>query len=536
MAHRSPSLTSHGYYGPASAAGWPSASRRLLLIIALGFLSLLVGLIAGLSYDNPMLAGIIMGLLPVLLLIWHRPVLGAYILLGGAVVFETFPLGFADSFTDKVPFFRSFGSAGAPGFLIITVAEFLMAFTLGAVILRRMAAGEKPLETGPLIWAVGAYTVMVAFGLVYGVGTGGNLLAALWEARPQLYLFMVYLVVVNTIKDRSQVNRVLWIFLIGVAFKGTIGVWRWLVTLGGDKQNISEIATNTNSIMSHEESYFFALFLILIVILYLFRSHRGQLVFALIGAVPVVLALVANDRRAGILVLVIGGLLVMWLAYRLVIPRRKAILRLVIIGLLLTPIYLGATWNSESTIAEPTRAIRSLVQPNERDASSNDFRKIEALNLKYNITINPILGRGYGKDIIFFVPLPFIGDVFVWWDIIPHNTILWVWMRLGFLGFLAFWFLIGRTLVSAMMTTKQLSDPRLQSAGVFAIAALVTWVFMGALDMGIVDFRINILIGTLIGMVGLLSKIQAREADDNPKDTEPESRALVKPTSTLNNV
>ena len=120
------------------------------------------------------------------------------------------------------------------------------------------------------------------------------------------------------------------------------------------------------------------------------------------------------------------------------------IFRLVFVILLFTPVYLGATWNSNSAIAEPTSAIRSLIQPNARDADSNDFREIEAVNLKYNITINPILGRGYSKDIIFFIPMPFIGDLFVWWDIIPHNTILWVWMRLGFLGFLAFWFLVGR--------------------------------------------------------------------------------------------
>lgn len=532
MAHRTPSLTSHGFHGPASAAGRRSTGRRLALIAAVGFLSLLMGLIAGLAYDNPMLTGTILGLLPVLLLIWYRPVMGIYILIGGAVVFETFPLGFPDSFTDKVLFFQSFNSAGGPGFLIITAAEVLMGFTLAAVVLRRMAAGEKPLETGPLIWAVGIYTMMVGFGLIHGVGTGGNWLAALWETRAQMYLFMVYLIVVNTIKDRSQVNRILWIFLIGVAFKGVIGVWRWLVTLGGDTLSISDIATSTNSILSHEESYFFALFLILAAILYLFRSHRGQLVFALIGAVPVLLAMVANERRAGNLILIIGLLLVLWLGYRLLRYRRKAILSIVLVMVLLTPIYLGATWNSEGKIAEPTRAIRSLVQPNERDAGSNDFRQIEALNLKYNITIDPILGRGYGKQIIFFVPLPYIGDLFVWWDIIPHNTILWVWMRLGFLGFVAFWFLVGRTLVGAMMTTKQLSDPYLQGVGVFTIAALVTWVFLGAIDMGLVDFRVNILIGTLIGLVGLLAKMQPKEADDNSADAKPESRALVKPTAT----
>ena len=64
MAHKAPSLASHGYQESASDVNWLSTSRRLFLIAALGILSLLIGLIAGLSYENPMLTGTIIGLMP----------------------------------------------------------------------------------------------------------------------------------------------------------------------------------------------------------------------------------------------------------------------------------------------------------------------------------------------------------------------------------------------------------------------------------------------------------------------------------------
>ncbi len=497
------------YRRPRTASGGRSSSAAGILALygLVGLVALVVGAYAGGSHANAALGGTLAGLVLVLPLLWHRPVLGVYLLLGGATVFETFILGFPDSITDRVPFFQNMSSVGGPDFLITSAAEIVMVFSLGAVILRRMSTGQRPLELGPLFWAVAPYTAMVGFGLVYGVGTGGNWEIALWEARAQIYLFMVYLLVVNTVRDPRHLGRLMWVFLAGVALKGFIGIWRFLVTLQGDLVNVAEIS-NTNSILSHEESYLFALFFLLALALFLFRSHRGQLWFACLTALPVAVAFLANQRRVGILALLVGIVLVTLFAYLLVKSRRRAIVAVAAVLALVLPAYIGAMWNSTGVLAEPARAVKSLVQPNERDAGSNNYRVIEAQNLKYNIYINPIIGRGYGKPIIFFVPLPFIGNLFVWWDIIPHNTVLWVWMRLGYIGFAAFWFFIGRSLIAAVLAAKQARTPYFQGLGAFTVAALSTWVMMGALDMGLVDYRETVLMGTLVGLLGCLPAME----------------------------
>ena len=505
------------YHPPGGLA----PGKRLFGLALYVAVALLVGLIGGVSHAEPMIFGLITGVLLLLPLIWQRPVLSLYILIGGAAVFETFPLGFPDSLTDKVPFFQSASSVGGPGWIIISGAELLIILGLGAVAMQRVSLGKTPLKTGPLFLPLAFYMAMVGYGLVQGRAMGGDTLTSFWEARSQIYLILAYMLVVNTIQEKSQLTRLVWILLLGIGLKGVLGTWRYLVTLGGDTSTVTVIAKN-NSILAHEESYFFALFFILALILFLFRSNRAQLWFTIVAATPVLLAFLANERRASHLILMIGIVMVLPWVYRLLESRRKVILRVAILIMLLGPLYIAATWNTTAKGGEPARAIKSLIAPNERDASSNDYREKEALNLKYNIALDPIRGLGYGRPIDFVVPVPYTGDIFIFWNIIPHNSILWVWMRLGFVGFVAFWFLIGRALVSAMVVAKQLSDPYLQSMGVFTVVALFTWVVLGALDMGLADFRVSVLIGGIMGLVGLLPQLESKEARDRPPDTEME--------------
>jgi len=529
MTGRSPLVIASQKIRPSPASSTAVPLVRSIAYASFCLLILLIGVAVGLSTTYPMLTGAVIGFSLLMPIIWNRPALGVYLLMGGVAVFETFPLGFPDSITDEAVFFQPFSSQGAPQAAIFSGAEILMAFTLVTVVLRRIAEGRRPLELGPMFWAVGFYTLMVGFGFVYGIGTGGSWVAALWEVRGQIYVFTVYLLVVNTIHEPRQVTRLFWIFLAGVAFKGLLGTWRFLVTLGGDLDNVGALSRNANSILSHEESYLFALFFIFALTLLLFRSHRGQLWFVLMISAPVLLAFVANQRRVGSLALILGVMVVLILVYVLLKSRRKALLTSGLALIAILPIYMGITWNSNSLAAEPTRAVKSLIRPNERDATSNTYREVEALNLKYNIQIDPLIGRGYGKPIIFFIPLPYIGDIFYWWDFIPHNTLLWVWMRLGVVGFAAFWFLIGRAIVGSIIVTKRSRDPYLQSVAVFTVAALITWVLMGMSDMGLVDFRETVLIGVLIGLITRIPQMEQRMSQESTRSLKTDAQPKPSP-------
>ncbi|MBI4202808.1 MAG: hypothetical protein HY532_06845 [Chloroflexi bacterium] len=490
--------------------------RRLALGAGALLLALLLGMVLGLT-ASPALAVVLA--LPVLLVpvLWYRPSLAVYILVIGTVTFETFSLGFSDSLTDKIPFFRSLGGTGIPVPMPFLPVELLLLGTLAFVMLKRMAVRQRPLELGPFFWPIAFFMLAVGFGLVHGIGTGGNIERALWEARPQAYLLLAYLLVYNTVNNQRQLTLLLWFFLASVVVKGLVGTWRYLVTLGGDLSLIP-VVSRSNSLLSHEESFFFALFFIFIIAVFLLRGWRKQVWIPLLLSPPVLLAFAANERRAGTLVLVLGVLVAVLLVYALARHRRRLLVLLAIAAIIAIPPYVLAFASSNSLIGEPARAIASVFIPDPRDLSSNTYREIETQNVKFNIMMDPLWGRGYGKSIVMFLDLPDLSRVFEFWDLIPHNTVLWLWLRVGFFGFVIFWYMAGRFIVGSSLIAKEVRDPYMQAIAVLAVAGVTGWLALGLIDMGFADFRVTLFVGILIALASRLPSMAS---------SGPESAATV---------
>ena len=112
------------------------------------------------------------------------------------------------------------------------------------------------------------------------------------------------------------------------------------------------------------------------------------------------------------------------------------------------------------------------------------------------------------------VPLPDLTSIFPLWAYIPHNTILWIWMRLGILGFAAFWFMVGRMLLSSTMVAGNEKDPYLKSIALLTVTLVMAWVMQGLVDMGIVDNRLNMLIGTMVGLTAAIPHLKRSEAEE----------------------
>ena len=93
-------------------------------------------------------------------------------------------------------------------------------------------------------------------------------------------------------------------------------------------------------------------------------------------------------------------------------------------------------------------AIKSVIAPgalSKEDESSDLYRRIENYDLVYTAHAKPLTGVGFGKPFYRPVPLPDISfDVF--YQYIPHNSILWIWLKTGYLGFVALLFVIAATL------------------------------------------------------------------------------------------
>jgi hypothetical protein len=233
--------------------------RRSGALIFVGLIAILVGLGLGLMV-YPALAALA-GVPPALLLlnwIWREPVRGFYLLIAATFIFEIFPLGFPDSLTDRVPFFLNLNnansSAGLSG-IPITPAEVLILSVVVIWFAAGVAHRNLSLVGGPLVGAYVVFGLIVVGTEVHGILGRGDWLKSLWEVRPQAYGFFAFLIAANLVKSRRQVLQLVVVFLLAVGIKVGIALFRFFVTLHGNDSAYE-------AIMSHEESYFFALFVL----------------------------------------------------------------------------------------------------------------------------------------------------------------------------------------------------------------------------------------------------------------------------------
>ena len=166
--------------------------------------------------------------------------------------------------------------------------------------------------------------------------------------------------------------------------------------------------------------------------------------------------------------------------------------------LLVGSAYVAAFKTSNSIVGEPASAIWSQFSPNTRDYNSNQYRILENYNLAIDIRGSFLTGTGFGVPISHPVPIFDASSLDPLINFIPHNTILYVWLRLGTMGAIAFWFVVGAAIVSACRLARH-PDRDLCLFGMVTMASVIAWVIQGRLDKGIASFRIVIMVGCLLG-------------------------------------
>jgi cell division protein FtsW (lipid II flippase) len=323
----------------------------------------------------------------------------------------------------------------------------------------------------------------------------------------------------NLISQLRHIRLFFWFAIFGAAFKGLQGCYIYFFVLHGD-------LTNQNEIMSHEESFFFVSIILIIVLFCLLYRYRPQL-YAALAVLPVVLiALIANKRRADYIALIVG-LAVAWAFVFYLKPQlRRPLLAGLAVCALLGVGYVLAFAHATGSLAEPARAIVSVIDPSAsdaRDQASNAYRNAENYDLKYTVQQNPLLGMGFGKQFLQPEPLPvlasddpdFGGNPYLY---VPHNTIYWIWMRLGPAGYVALWFLLGSLIVRGGLIARRLHEPYLRLIAVYVIAITCMEIMVAYADYQLFFYRNVIYLGLL---AGLLMRLPALEPARSEPQTAP---------------
>jgi len=438
-------------------------------------------------------------LLPVAL--WKRPYLAPSVFLGGAVLIETGPTLPSIPITDTIPLFSAVGPGHLEG------ADILLLMVLFIYLAKGRDWGGRLIPHTQVSVAVRAVLGCVGLAILVGHIHGGDLRSGLMQARPWVYLAATYFLTSAFVRDRRAIRALLWTFVGTVSFKALQGIYVWVTN--------RHMVPKPESYISHEASYFFVIFVILVAALWAF-DQKGKLRTWATWFLPIVLfAIVVNDRREAWEMLGGGFLCFGILAYK-VLPIRRGVLGKATAALLLcSAVYFPVMWNSTSSVAAPARAIKSQVSPTYRDALSDTYRVQEDANLELNIKQSAPLGTGYGVKIDYALPIADISQADSVIAYVPHNQVLDVLVTMGLLGGVAVWFLIGAGIIAGSRLAM-VRDRELALVGLLVACALVSYALIGAEDVGFFFYRIAFITGTLLGLAEAACRLARESAPPTP--------------------
>ena len=499
-------MTTASLHNLPSSDEFALSARRRQLWLALGGLglALLVGVaFVGLGKDTPLVpvALLLAVLTPIVL--WRYPRASLYTLFAAACLFELGRSEFADSLTDSVPFFwnvntifQVYAHQDVKAIPLNVMEVFALTAGLCSVF-RTVFSRTTDLRGGALIGPIGLYLAFVVAAWGLGMATHGDFKVSLQEVRSQFYFGIAYLLAVNSLRDRAQIGVLLRLFVGCVGLKGILLTFRRYVTLHG-------LPVPDQGVGAHEEAFFFDAFAVLLAVLALCGAHKRlqRVMWLLLPFVQ--LANLACNRRAATAALVVVVPVLIACAIRVLPQRRRLVVRVTVGFAILFSVYFSLFRNSSSFIAQPARAIQSQIAPDPRDASSNAYRDAENADLMATIKSAP-LGFGYGKPMLHAVPIVDISADYAWWDIMTHNQILWVWMRVGTLGFVAFWLMVSAILIQGCLTIRaDGADAETKAVGLFAMLVVGMLMIFGLLDLQLSNFRDMLLAGFWSGALAFL--------------------------------
>ena len=427
-----------------------AGSARGLAANVLVFL-LFVGLAMVLAVAKKPEIAVVLGVgLTAALAIVRWPGIGTYTLVILPVLFDAFPSQYIHTFISEMGIFRNLSYRGLPEVVYISIFEIVVVLTLASALVRRFNAHEK-LQRGPLYRPIMFFGAMVLMGEIIGLSTGGDFKITLWEIRPLLYIVLLYIVAVNTIREARHLRIILWIVTLATLARSLEGIYRY-IKMPGDLRYIAPV------VLEHDDSLFFAVAIGIVVAASFWRKWLPRKFYiATLALVPFsVYMMDINGRRAVylcVLIMLATFVPLLWNGMRARVQRRKLIWG-VLIGIVLGAAYLGAFWNRDGGIAAPAAAVRSMIIPNERDYLSNLYRDQENANLRYTIDFSPVVGIGFGKPFKVIVPMVDLTKDWAFQFYMPHNNMLWLWLRMGIIGFVAFWVALGAAILLAAASLR----------------------------------------------------------------------------------
>lgn len=463
--------------------------------------------VAAIAYQRSyqLYLGVSMGVLILLIVAWIKFPKASFgttvflALLGDGVTVAWWPFTKNLSSRESI-FFLSDGVSLRPVEIVVLAA-------LAATAYRNMARIGRPFVKAPLVWPFLAFLGLIAIGLYTGLSKGGDMRVAIFESRPLILLPLAYILAINTLETRTDYRRVYWVALTAIVIQSLLSLQYYSNLALAEREQLEALTEHGAAIGMN------LLFVFLILAMATYGVAKRVRFTLLAASVPVIVAYLISQRRAAVVALAIA--LVMF-AVTLFWRQRRTFWKVVPFAVIVTVGYLGAFWNSESSAGFPAQAVKTVVSPDqasEKDQSSNLYRDIENFNLSFTIRAEPVLGQGFGRPFLRPLPLPDISQ-FEFHEYLPHNSLLWLWIKMGYLGLGVMLYIIGRSIVQGVSRFRRVP------AGIDSVVALSAVFFVVMFTVFLyVDIAWESRNVILMAVSMALCTGPLRKADDEPDPT-----------------
>ena len=430
-----------------------------------------------------------------LMVAWHART-ALYVMFGLAVLFEA---NGGDPLMEPGALLHgTLGKSSGVSGLVATPLEILLLLTVTIWFLKGLINGGKSFRRGRLALPICLFTIALVAGIARGLAGGGDSYIALWESRWLFYIGICYFLAASVIQNRRHVEALTGLTIVATGLYAIEGAYRRIFLI-----NNGRLGLQSESWYSHDSVIFLVAFLMLVAAQQAFGAPRWQRLGGLAIAPIAVFTLLASERRAGMIALIVAFAImsIVW-----AVTNRKALVFFSLPVMLMFGAYLPVFWNNEGVIGQPARAIRSLSAPDQRDAASNAFRDLEVINVSATIASDPLLGVGFGRPFLQVVSTPDI-SWFPFWNYESHRNVLWIWLKLGAAGFIAFLLLVGSAMALAASFIKNSKVRSIRVCASLALSGVVAVLVFSYVDLGLTSGRVTLFLGVILGALGVLDRI-----------------------------
>lgn len=382
-----------------------------------------------------------------------------------------------------------------------TLLEIIIGWTTFATFIKFSLSGRKLHPWSPLSIGAAILGANILFSFIWGSFIKhGDHQVALWEVRSLVYIVVIYFLTIS-LADSDLVYKALnWIFPLCTLVLCIMSFWRGLnfdqMLTGGDHYLESLNGFN------HEDAVIFTIGFMWCLHKLLFNGTFVEKLASLLLMGPMITAVLISGRRAAFASMA-ADLIVLLIV--LFVRRRRAFVFTIIALVIIVPPYLLIFEHVDGPLGLPARAFSAGSGSNEvgsRDYNSDLYRVIEKSNVQLTIKQSPILGVGFGQEFIQFTPMVTI-DVFTFQNYTPHVQVLWLWLKLGIIGWVTFWFMVCGALFRMSQLIKYDNSRTTGNMATLAGFILAGFMVFAYVDISLGSVRVCTLIGLSLGLMEL---------------------------------